>query len=108
MSFVYEVNLEVKAHRTQEFADWLGSHIQEMLTFSGFLNATWYTRKPEDEANQQTVTLWTIHYHLESAASYQNYVDTHATRMRTEGVSLFGDDFSASRRLLYQQQTFTR
>ena len=108
MSFVYEVNLEVKPHRTKEFHDWLIPHIEEMLTFRGFLEATWYTRNRQDEGIQTEVTLWTVHYTLSTPADYQHYLETHAARMRAEGISAFGDDFRASRRLLHSHKAFTR
>ena len=108
MSFVYEVNLEVKAHRTQEFHAWLTPHIEEMLTFRGFIAATWYVRNPQDEGLQTAGTLWTIHYTLSGPEDFQNYLDTHASRMRADGMALFGDEFKASRRLLHNHKTFTR
>ena len=106
MAFLYEVNLEIDAHRAAEFEEWLGAHIEEMLSFPGFLSAEWYHRFPEDEGNIGDVTLWTIHYALDSEASFLRYVENNAPRMRAEGIALFGNNFRASRRLLHSKRSF--
>ena len=108
MSFVYEVNLAVNHQHADDFAKWLEPHIQEMLTFEGFISAQWFSRKPEDEQSDLKATLWTIHYTLQDAAAFEMYLNTHASRMRAEGMSLFQGAFTANRRLLYSQQRFVK
>ena len=106
MSFVYEVNLEIDVHRSEEFERWLTPHIEEMLSFEGFMNAQWFSREPTDESNTQKVVLWTILYTLINRTAYEDYLNTHASRMRSEGMERFSSDFRASRRLLSYRTKF--
>ena len=108
MSFLYEVNLDIDAQIAEKFAQWLAPHIEEMLSFDGFLSAKWYTRNREDEDVCEDVVLWTVQYTLKNRESYTQYVNTHAPRMRQEGLDLFGGSFQASRRLLHQQSSFNK
>ena len=100
MQFVYEVNLEIDAHRGEEFALWLTPHIEEMLSFEGFMEAQWLSRDCKDESNTEHVVLWTIQYKLKNRATYEAYLQNHASRMRSEGIQKFSGHFRASRRLL--------
>ena len=100
MSFIYEVNLEIDNEVEQLFRDWLRPHIEEMLSFDGFQSASWCIRNCEDENNDKDVVLWTIQYILDDRAAYTHYLETHAPRMRQEGLHLFGNSFRATRRLL--------
>ena len=108
MSFIYEVNLTVHTEIAQRFSDWLKPHIKEMLSFDGFQSAQWYVRAPSDEGIDLNHSLWTIQYTLDKKSSYLHYVDTHAQKMRQEGLELFGDSFQATRRLLTSQQSFEK
>ena len=104
--FVYEVNLFVQRTHAQEFSAWLTPHIEEMLTFPGFLRADWYTRRTVDEKNSDDVVLWTIHYHLRDRKDFESYLECHAQRMRADGLQRFAGVFSATRRLLDVHQKF--
>jgi hypothetical protein len=104
MQFLYEVNLQVDKHRADEFHQWLLPHIQEMISFAGFETANWYERKNTDESVEEDVVLWTIQYALQNRAAYETYVNTHASRMRADGMTRFGGSFTASRRLLHLHQ----
>jgi len=104
--FVYEVNLAIHPSAVTEFEQWLKPHIEEMLGFEGFLHANWYTRRAEDEGNDKEVVLWTIHYHLSSQNAFDRYLQTHAERMRAEGLQRFSGVFTATRRLLHTHRNF--
>ena len=106
MSLIYEVNLEVNQNIAAVFSDWLAEHIQEMLQFDGFSSAQWYSRQTLDEDNHNPVQLWTIHYQLNHREAYENYIENHASAMRSEGLERFGGQFQASRRLLYRESTY--
>lgn len=108
MSFVYEVNLEVEAKVCKAFEQWLTPHIEEMLSFAGFQSAHWYTRNPMDEEKTTDISLWTVQYLLDDEASYLQYINTHAARMRKEGLELFGGSFHATRRLLRVHTSFSK
>lgn len=107
MSFLYEVNLEVQDSCAEEFAQWLSVHIEEMLSFDGFVSATWYNRENAEENNINSVSLWTIHYQLLSKDHFSQYLREHAQRMRQEGMDKFGGQFSATRRLLYHTESYS-
>lgn len=106
MAFLYEVNLAVDKAATQEFKAWLTPHIEEMLSFQGFLSAHWFSRNPEDEGTPSDVTLWTVHYQLINRSAYEQYIATHAQRMRADGIKNFGGKFTATRRLLNLEHHF--
>ncbi|MCB0365444.1 MAG: DUF4286 family protein [Bdellovibrionaceae bacterium] len=98
---IYEVNLTVVQTRSEEFVAWLNDHIGEMLQFPGFRSAKLCHVKvgPEVKTNSQS---YTVHYLIQDQAALDSYLETHAARMRSEGIKLFGGDFSASRRVLSQ------
>ena len=107
MSFIYEVNLEVNEKIAEQFSQWLIPHIEEMLSFDGFQSAQWLIRNREDEGIEKNVVLWTIQYKLDERSSYTKYINSHALRMRQEGLERFGGSFQASRRLLKSHSSFT-
>ena len=106
MNLIYEVNLEVQYTIIPQFSDWLEQHIQEMLSFDGFVSAQWYSRQNLDEANHDPVQLWTIHYQLHDRKAYDDYISNHAIKMRDDGLKHFGGQFQASRRILYRESTY--
>jgi hypothetical protein len=109
---IYEVNLTVDEAISTEYSTWLREHIREMLTLDGFEAAAWYTRSdaidtlPESDAPTGP-RHWTIHYQVESRRHLQDYVEEHAETMRQDSTDRFGDQFSAERRILEQQRTFS-
>jgi hypothetical protein len=100
---VYEVNLTVDADIADEYAAWLDSHIQEILTIDGFTAAEWFDVEAEGEQSH-----WCVHYYLHDRASLERYFANHAERMRADGLNRFGGRFSASRRILALRQGFGR
>ena len=58
----------------------------------------------EDEGITEDQVLWTIHYYLQNRKAYDLYLETHASRMRAEGLKLFKGCFTATRRLLQQYE----
>lgn len=107
MKFLYEVNLEVQESVAMQFSEWLPKHIEEMLSFDGFISAHWYKRENAEENNTNLVCLWTIHYQLLSKDHFSQYLSQHAQRMRQEGVDKFGVQFTATRRLLYHTAEYS-
>ncbi len=39
---VYEVNLHIDAIAADEYAEWLGPHIEQILDIEGFQKADWF------------------------------------------------------------------
>ena len=100
---IYEVNIQVDNDAAEEIAVWLKAHVREMLAFDGFEGAVWYQRDPEDGRQQ-----WTLHYRVDGYDNLQAYFDTHAHRMRQDGLDRFGGRFTADRRILYEREVFDK
>ena len=98
---IYEVNLGVENQVAESFAVWLRRHVPDIVQIGGFLEACWYYRDPEDGRQR-----WTIHYHVADWKTLRNYLDQHAESARKEGTDLFGDSFSADRRILFERERF--
>lgn len=96
---IYEVNLTVDHAIADEYAAWLSEHIREMLALPGFASAEWLSDvdyHEEDGADPR----WTIQYRLCSHDDLTRYFETHAERMRADGLERFGTGFKATRRIL--------
>lgn len=93
---VYEVNLRVDAGIASDYRAWLVAHVEEMLTFPGFLSAECF----EAETDHASARAFCVQYRLVDAAALDDYLREQAPRMRAEGEARFGGRFSASRRLL--------
>jgi hypothetical protein len=74
-----------------------------MLQFQGFQKADISKEKLAD-MDAKTTKL-TVHYTLDSEQDLDDYLKTHATAMREDGVKKFGDKFSAFRRIFFQVST---
>lgn len=97
MTVIYEVNLAVEPAIEKEFAHWLGTHVTEMLAIPGFVDAE--LAREEREDGQPAA--FSVRYRLQSRAALERYFAEHAERMRGDGLQRFGQQFSASRRILY-------
>jgi hypothetical protein len=93
---LYEVNLSIARHRAAEFDTWLAEHVDQMLELPGFIGATTLTEAHESDTTVGRI----VHYELRDAAALDRYFKEHAERMRATGIERFGDDLSASRRIL--------
>ena len=94
---VYEVNLSVNNSIYDKYRKWLKSHINEMLAFKGFYKYKLYMVSSSNHLNQKEIC---IHYYIKSLEDLEYYFDNYAENMRSEGVNLFENNFSASRRVL--------
>ena len=103
---VYEVNLAVDADVADDYAAWLGPHVDEVLAVPGFVSAEWWTVEaapPPDEPARPPApprVRWCVQYRVESREALQAYFDVHAERLRGDGLARFGGRFEASRRVL--------
>ncbi len=106
---IYEVNLSVDKEIEEQYKEWLGAHVQEMLQNEGFLGAEWLSRNAVDEGlpADDTKVLWTVHYRVTDDAALQHYFEHHAPRMRQDGLNRFGGRFTASRRILRLSSSFS-
>jgi hypothetical protein len=104
MSVVYEVDLEADADIAAPFDTWLRDHIADMLQFDGFRSAEIL----DDTAAPPGRIRRVVQYRLRNQAALDEYLATHAPRMRAQGVARFGNRFSAERRVLPHREEFVR
>ena len=98
---LYEVNLQVDREIEDDYLAWLRPHIEEMLTFAGFIDAHLWTRAAEDEGEVPDQTArFTIHYQVTDREHLDAYFQGPAQRMRDDGLLRFEGQFTASRRIL--------
>lgn len=92
---IYEVNLALDPQIAPRYEAWLVEHVKELLRFQGFYDARVFHRDDEDGKKQITV-----HYYVTDKTSLDRYLREDAPRLRKQATDLFGDRFSASRRVL--------
>lgn len=98
---IYEVNLSIDGGIYSEFELWLKEHVNEMLEFPGFIQAS--LLKPEqDEVSDQGKL--TIQYQLENREYLEKYFSEYAPMMREKGIKRFNDKFTATRRIFKVQE----
>ena len=105
MPVIYEVHLKITRTIATKFAVWLKDHIKEMCTFDGFIEASCYT---DHENSSEELQCLVVAYLLKDLSYYERYLHEHASRMRAEGISLFGDGLQATRRILHQEYKIVR
>lgn len=96
---IYEVDLRIDAAAIDNFDDWLMTHMREMLAFPGFQEAEAYFDSDVDESGRHRRL---VTYLVRSRRELDSYLHTHASRMRADGKSRFGNSLTASRRILPQ------
>ncbi|NJD31231.1 MAG: DUF4286 family protein [Gammaproteobacteria bacterium] len=101
---IYEVDLEAEAAIEGPFDTWLRDHIADLLQFPGFLSAEVLA----DAGSVPGRIRRTVQYRLRDQAALDDYLKNHAPRMRETGVRLFGDRFTAERRVLLHREVFIR
>lgn len=96
----YEVTLEIEKSIFDEFYHWLHEHIHDMLKIEGFLSAHLY----EETEHKKLI----VSYEVASMNDLNHYFKTEAATMRESGIRKFGNQFSATRRILKLQQQFNK
>jgi len=93
---IYEVTLTVDREVIDVFDGWLAHHVEEMLAIPGFERARVFALEDESDGRARRVT----HYYLESEDQLEQYFAGPADKMRQSGIDRFGDQLSATRRVL--------
>ena len=93
---IYEVTLTIERDIVDSFDGWLANHVEEMLAIPGFISARVFALDDDDDGNARRVT----QYFLESENHLESYLDERAEEMRQSGIDRFGDQFTATRRIL--------
>jgi len=98
---IYEVNLSIQKEIADSYKQWLKKHMSEMLKIEGFNKAQMFYRDPTDATpKDENVILLTIHYTINDRKNLERYFSHEAKKMRQEAMDLFGNKFSATRRVL--------
>lgn len=95
---IYEVNLDVEVAIAEEYRVWLVEHVTHMLDLPGFTGAQ--TFEVVDPVSAPDRMVFSVQYHMRDQAALDAYMREHATRMRADGATRFGERFRASRRVL--------
>ncbi|MFO1407573.1 MAG: DUF4286 family protein [Steroidobacteraceae bacterium] len=101
---VYAVDLDAEAAIEGPFDTWLRDHVADVMQFPGFLSAEILV----DPAPPAGRVRRTVQYRLRDQASLDDYLANHAPRLRESGDRLFGDRYTASRRVLSHREEFIR
>ena len=93
---IYEVNLSISKTIYKDFEKWLSIHIDKMLTFDGFNEYRIYNISSGDIDNK----LLCVHYYVQTRKDLNNYFKNYSKSMKKNGLDKFGDNYTASRRIL--------
>ena len=99
---IYEVNVTVHRGVYADFFVWLTKHVKKMLQFPGFVCATILKQELNENSENEQIT---ISYQLENRQMLDNYFSEYAPKMREEGLLLFKDKFSITRRVFQLEYT---
>ena len=99
---VYAVDLDADAAIGAPFDTWLRDHVADVMQFPGFLSAEIL----DDPAAPEGRIRRTVQYRLRNRAALDDYLEHHAPRLRESGVQLFGDRYTATRRVLAHREDF--
>jgi hypothetical protein len=105
MMIIYEVNLSIDKGIYSKFELWLTAHVKEMLQFPGFIQAFIFKEEQGDVFDQHKLT---VQYQLENRVYLETYFSEFAPKMREEGMKLFGDNYSATRRIFETQAVISK
>jgi hypothetical protein len=89
---IYEVNLSICDEIYTEYYAWLLGHIKQILKFDGFKRA--------DVGRVDGTKDVRVCYWVDSLENLNNYLALHAVKMRQEAIERFGDQFTATRRVV--------
>lgn len=95
---VYEVNIKVELEVADEYREWLGGHVRELLTLPGFVSAEVFIAEASaDNAGFEEIV---VAYRLESHHALLRYIAEHAPAMRARANERFAGRFKINRRVL--------
>lgn len=98
---IYEVRVLIEPAIETAYRAWLDAHIREIIALPGFTGAALYA-----EADPSGKPCFVMHYQLRDQASLDRYFAEHAPRLRADGLNRFGNQFTATRRVLSFSQQF--
>ena len=102
---IYEVNLNINEDIYADFMFWLKDHVNEMLQFPGFMQASFFKEELDGASGIEKLT---VQYQLDSKDNLDRYLTEYAPAMREDGIKRFNDKFSATRRIFEVQDIITK
>ena len=97
---VYEVTHSIDPEIAEDFDDWLGGHIEDMLELPGINSARTFDAGVDSDGRPQRIS----HYFFESDADLEHYLAGPAGEMRQHADERFGDRFNVRRRTLHETE----
>lgn len=98
---IYEVNAKGSNSIREGYADLVRDHLERLLREPGFLKASWFTRRPEDEGLEPgDYFLWTLLYLVKDRASLDAYIQGPGQILRQEAKQKFQGEIEVNRRIL--------
>jgi Protein of unknown function (DUF3667)/Domain of unknown function (DUF4286) len=92
---IYDVECQLDPDIVADYDAWLPGHVRDVLSCAGFLDASIHsTETPSGERPRRR-----IQYRVESLAALDQYLENHATRLRTETAERFGGRVQCERRV---------
>lgn len=95
---VYEVTHFIDPEIAEDFDEWLGQHIEDMLELPGINTARTYTAGDDPDGRPRRVSL----YFFDSEADLENYLAGPAGEMRQLVHERFAGQFEVQRRTLHE------
>lgn len=96
---IYEVNIALEPAIEIAYRKWLAPHVREILKLDGFIDASLFNRE-----NENGKVCLTVHYRAKNRAAVDLYLEKHAAKFRKEASDRFGNQFSANRRILEEEE----
>jgi len=95
---IYNVTVKVEHAIATAWLDWMQKeHIPEIIATGCFTHANILHLFEQDD--EEGIT-YAIQYHALSQASYEKYIEDHATEMRRKAQDKWGDHFIAFRSVM--------
>jgi len=96
--FIYNVTIKVRADIAEDWLSWLNNeHIPEIIDTGCFVEAVVLKLLEIDDSEGPT---FAVQYKAESKASYNLYIEKHASVLRQKSFDKWGDAFIAFRSVM--------
>jgi hypothetical protein len=102
-NLIYEVECQLDPDVVADFDAWLPGHVRDVLACPGFQGAS--IENPETPPGERPRRR--VRYRVEGAAALDNYLENHATRLRTETAQRFGGRVHCERRVFKPRHELT-
>jgi hypothetical protein len=94
-NLIYEVECRLDPDVVADYDAWLPGHVRDVLACPGFQGAS--IENPDTPTSEPPRRR--VRYRVEGAAALDNYLENHATRLRTETTQRFGGRVQCERRV---------